>query len=166
MSIETGRRVLRIEAQALQDMMARLGGEFERAVEFLFACKGRVAVTGMGKSGIVARKISATLSSTGTPSFFLHPAEALHGDLGMLAPGDTMLAVSYGGETREIATDDVYLTGLSEFCRDVLKRVAEWAVSARQNQIVHKNADKLLHLYPTGHGVCPTVVEVGIPVLA
>jgi arabinose-5-phosphate isomerase len=102
MSLETGRRVLRIEAQALQEVMARLGGEFERAVEMLFACKGRVAVTGMGKSGIVARKISATLSSTGTPSFFLHPAEALHGDLGMLALGDSMLAVSYGGETREI----------------------------------------------------------------
>ena len=102
MSIDTGRRVLRIEAQALQDVMARLGGEFERAVELLFACKGRVAVTGMGKSGIVGRKISATLSSTGTPSFFLHPAEALHGDLGMLARGDTVLAVSYGGETREI----------------------------------------------------------------
>ena len=102
MILETGRRVLRIEAQALQDVMARLDGAFERAVELLFACKGRVAVTGMGKSGIVARKISATLSSTGTPSFFLHPAEALHGDLGMLAPGDTMLAVSYGGETREI----------------------------------------------------------------
>ena len=102
MSLETGRRVLRIEAQALQDVMARLDGAFERAVELLFACKGRVAVTGMGKSGIVARKISATLSSTGTPSFFLHPAEALHGDLGMLALGDTMLAVSYGGETREI----------------------------------------------------------------
>src|SRR5215472_12643281 len=102
MSLETGRRVLRIEAQALQDMLARLDGEFERAVELLFACQGRVAVTGMGKSGIVARKIAATLSSTGTPSFFLHPAEALHGDLGMLAAGDTMLAVSYGGETREI----------------------------------------------------------------
>jgi arabinose-5-phosphate isomerase len=102
MSPETGRRVLRIEAQALQEVMARLGREFERAVEMLFACKGRVAVTGMGKSGIVARKISATLSSTGTPSFFLHPAEALHGDLGMLATGDSMLAVSYGGETREI----------------------------------------------------------------
>ena len=102
MSLETGRRVLRIEAQALADVMARLDGAFARAVDLLFACKGRVAVTGMGKSGIVARKISATLSSTGTPSFFLHPAEALHGDLGMLAPGDTMLAVSYGGETREI----------------------------------------------------------------
>jgi len=102
MSLETGRRVLRIEAQALADVMARLDGAFARAVDLLFACKGRVAVTGMGKSGIVARKISATLSSTGTPSFFLHPAEALHGDLGMLAPGDTVLAVSYGGETREI----------------------------------------------------------------
>jgi arabinose-5-phosphate isomerase len=102
MSLETGRRVLQIEAQALEEVMARLDGEFERAVTLLFACKGRVAVTGMGKSGIVGRKISATLSSTGTPSFFLHPAEALHGDLGMLARGDTMLAVSYGGETREI----------------------------------------------------------------
>jgi len=102
MSLETGRRVLRIEAQALEEAMARLGGAFERAVEVLFECQGRVAVTGMGKSGIVGRKISATLSSTGTPSFFLHPAEALHGDLGMLARGDIMLAVSYGGETREI----------------------------------------------------------------
>jgi arabinose-5-phosphate isomerase len=71
-------------------------------VDLLFACKGRVVVTGMGKSGIVGRKISATLSSTGTPSFFLHPAEALHGDLGMIARGDVMLAVSYAGETREI----------------------------------------------------------------
>ena len=102
MSLETARRVLRIEAQAIQEVMARLDGAFERVVELLFACKGRVAVTGMGKSGIVGRKISATLSSTGTPSFFLHPAEALHGDLGMLAAGDVILAVSYGGETREI----------------------------------------------------------------
>ena len=102
MSLETARRVLRIEAQAIQDVMSRLDGAFERAVELLFACKGRVAVTGMGKSGIVGRKISATLSSTGTPSFFLHPAEALHGDLGMLAAGDVILGVSYGGETREI----------------------------------------------------------------
>ena len=102
MSVETARRVLRIEAQAIQDVMARLDGTFARAVELLFACKGRVAVTGMGKSGIVGRKISATLSSTGTPSFFLHPAEALHGDLGMLAAGDVILALSYGGETREI----------------------------------------------------------------
>ncbi len=102
MSLETARRVLRIEAQAIQDVLARLDSSFEKAVEVLFACKGRVVVSGMGKSGLIARKISATLSSTGTPSFFLHPAEALHGDLGMLARGDAMLAVSYGGETQEI----------------------------------------------------------------
>jgi arabinose-5-phosphate isomerase len=102
MSLETARRVLRIEAQAIQDVLARLDASFEKAVGVLFACKGRVVVSGMGKSGLIGRKISATLSSTGTPSFFLHPAEALHGDLGMLARGDAMLAVSYGGETQEI----------------------------------------------------------------
>lgn len=102
MSLETARRVLRIESQAINDVLARLDATFEKAVDVLYACKGRVAVTGMGKSGLIGRKISATLSSTGTPSFFLHPAEALHGDLGMLARGDAMLAVSYGGETQEI----------------------------------------------------------------
>jgi arabinose-5-phosphate isomerase len=102
MSLNTARRVLQIEAQAIQDVLSRLDASFERAVDLLFACKGRVVVSGMGKSGLIGRKISATLSSTGTPSFFLHPAEALHGDLGMLARGDAMLAVSYGGETEEI----------------------------------------------------------------
>ena len=102
MSLNTARRVLQIEAQAIQDVLARLDATFEKAVDLLFACKGRVVVTGMGKSGLVARKISATFSSTGTPSFFLHPAEALHGDLGMLARGDALVAVSYGGETEEI----------------------------------------------------------------
>jgi arabinose-5-phosphate isomerase len=102
LSLDSARRVLHIEAQAILDVLGRLDATFEKAVDLLFACKGRVAVTGMGKSGIVGRKISATLSSTGTPSFFLHPAEALHGDLGMLARGDAVLAVSYAGETREI----------------------------------------------------------------
>jgi arabinose-5-phosphate isomerase len=102
MSLETARRVLEIEARALQEVKARLDASFAKAVDVLLACKGRVAVTGMGKSGLIGRKISSTLSSTGTPSFFLHPAEALHGDLGMLARGDAMLAVSYGGETEEI----------------------------------------------------------------
>jgi arabinose-5-phosphate isomerase len=102
MSLETARRVLKIEAQAIEDMLARLDASYEKAVELLFRCKGRVVATGMGKSGLIGRKISATLSSTGTPSFFLHAAEALHGDLGMLARGDAMLAVSYGGETEEI----------------------------------------------------------------
>jgi arabinose-5-phosphate isomerase len=102
MSLDTARRVLRIEAQAIQDVLARLDASFEKAVDLLFACKGRVVVTGMGKSGLIGRKIAATLSSTGTPSFFLHAAEALHGDMGMLARGDALLAVSYGGETEEI----------------------------------------------------------------
>jgi arabinose-5-phosphate isomerase len=102
MSLSTARRVLQIEAQALQDVLARLDATFDKAVELLFACKGRVVVTGMGKSGLIGRKISSTLSSTGTPSFFLHPAVALHGDLVMVARGDVMLAVSYGGESEEI----------------------------------------------------------------
>jgi arabinose-5-phosphate isomerase len=102
MSLEAARRVLRIEAQALQDALARLDGSFEQAVDLLFACKGRVVVTGMGKSGLVGRKIAATLSSTGTPSYFLHSAEALHGDMGMLGRGDALLAISYSGETQEI----------------------------------------------------------------
>lgn len=102
MSLDSARRVLRIEAQAIQDLQARLDSSFERAVELLYSCNGRVVVTGMGKSGLIGRKISATFSSTGTPSFFLHPAEALHGDLGMLARGDALLAITYGGETAEI----------------------------------------------------------------
>ncbi len=102
MSLDSARRVLRIEAQAIQDLLARLDSSFDRAVDLLLGCKGRVVVTGMGKSGLIGRKISATLSSTGTPSYFLHPADALHGDLGMLARGDSLLAISYGGETPEI----------------------------------------------------------------
>jgi len=102
MSTETAKRVLRIEAAAISDLIARLDARFTNAVDLLLACKGRVVVTGMGKSGLVGRKIAATLSSTGTPALFLHPAEALHGDLGMLTRQDAVLAVSYGGETEEI----------------------------------------------------------------
>jgi arabinose-5-phosphate isomerase len=102
MSLETARRVLHIEAQAIEDVLTRLDDRFTKAVDLLFACAGRVVVTGLGKSGLIGRKISATLSSTGTPSVFLHPAEALHGDLGMLMRHDALLAVSYGGETEEI----------------------------------------------------------------
>ena len=99
---ETARRVLEIEAKAIADLASRLDGAFERAAELLLECQGRVVVTGMGKSGIVAQKIAATLSSTGTPSFFMHPAEALHGDLGMLVRGDVVIALSNSGETEEI----------------------------------------------------------------
>jgi arabinose-5-phosphate isomerase len=101
-SLDTARRVLRIEAEALAELLRRLDARFEQAVELLIACKGRVVVTGMGKSGLIGRKIAATFSSTGTPAAFLHPAEAIHGDLGMLMRDDVVLAVSYGGETEEI----------------------------------------------------------------
>ncbi len=102
----TGENVVRIEAEALRSLADRLAGPmaeaFARAVECLYSCGGRVVVTGMGKSGLVARKIAATLSSTGTPSLFLHPAEALHGDLGMIVRGDVVVALSQSGETEEI----------------------------------------------------------------
>jgi len=104
MSLETAKRVLRIEAQAIEDMRGRLDERFDRAVQTLFQCQGRVVVTGMGKSGLIGRKIAATFASTGTPSLFLHPAEALHGDLGMLVREDVLLAISYSGETEEIIT--------------------------------------------------------------
>ncbi len=100
--LETAKRVLRIEAQAIEGLAHRLDERFERAVELLFQCKGRVVVTGMGKSGLIGRKIAATFASTGTPSLFLHPAEALHGDLGMVMRDDVVLAISYGGDSEEI----------------------------------------------------------------
>jgi len=102
----TGENVVRIEAGALRALADRIGGpmaeSFQRAVDLLFGCAGRVVVTGMGKSGLIARKIAATLSSTGTPALYLHPVEALHGDLGMVVRGDVVLALSASGETEEI----------------------------------------------------------------
>jgi arabinose-5-phosphate isomerase len=102
----TGENVVRIEAEALRTLADRIGGpmaaSFLRAVDLMFCCAGRVVVTGMGKSGLIARKIAATLSSTGTPALYLHPVEALHGDLGMVVRGDVVLALSASGETEEI----------------------------------------------------------------
>ena len=101
-----GENVVRIEAEALRALADRIAGPmaqaFNRAVEMIYGCAGRVVVTGMGKSGIVARKIAATLSSTGTPALFMHPVEAVHGDLGMVVRGDVVLALSASGETEEI----------------------------------------------------------------
>src|SRR6202166_3898898 len=101
-----GENVVRIEAEALRALADRIAGPmaaaFQRAVELMFGCAGRVVVTGMGKSGLIARKIAATLSSTGTPALYLHPVEALHGDLGMVVRGDVVLALSASGETEEI----------------------------------------------------------------
>jgi len=101
-SLESARRVLGIESDAIATASARLNDGFDRAVDIVLACRGRVVVTGMGKSGQVCRKIAATLASTGTSAFFLHPAEASHGDLGMLSRGDVCVAVSNSGTTREL----------------------------------------------------------------
>ena len=100
--IETGRRVLEIEAGAVATLAPRLDDSFARAVDLLYRTKSRIIVIGMGKSGLVGRKIAATLASCGTPAMFIHPAEAGHGDLGMILANDVILAVSYSGETREI----------------------------------------------------------------
>jgi len=101
-TVQEARRILKIEADAIRGLVGRIGKEFERALELLYQCQGRVIVTGMGKAGFIARKISATLASTGTPSLYLHPAEAFHGDLGMVTEEDVILALSNSGETEEI----------------------------------------------------------------
>jgi len=102
----TGENVVRIEAEALRRLADRIAGpmasEFTAALELLYCCAGRVVVTGMGKSGLIARKIAATLSSTGTPSLYLHPVDAMHGDLGMITRGDVVVALSASGDTEEI----------------------------------------------------------------
>jgi arabinose-5-phosphate isomerase len=102
MIIDHAKRVLQIEAQAILDLVGRIDDDFVKAVEVLNNCRGRVVVTGMGKSGIIAKKIAATLTSTGTPAFFLHPAEGVHGDLGILSRGDVVIALSNSGETEEL----------------------------------------------------------------
>ncbi|MEA2627497.1 MAG: arabinose-5-phosphate isomerase [Candidatus Binatota bacterium] len=103
-AIERGRRVLAIEAAAVEALIDRLDSSFERAVDALLEMPGKAVVTGLGKSGIIGRKIAATLASTGTPAFFVHAAEGLHGDLGMIVKGDAVIALSNSGETRELVS--------------------------------------------------------------
>ncbi|WP_298435569.1 KpsF/GutQ family sugar-phosphate isomerase [Geobacter sp.] len=102
MILEEARKVIRIEAEALQALADSINGEFERAVRLILATRGRVVVTGMGKSGLIGQKIASTMASTGTPAFFLHPAEGIHGDLGMIMKGDVVIAISNSGETDEV----------------------------------------------------------------
>ena len=100
--LDTAREVLQAEAEAVQHIKESLNGDFVAAVEIILACQGKVILTGMGKSGLIAKKIAATLASTGTPSFFLDPSEAFHGDLGMISKEDIIVALSYSGETDEV----------------------------------------------------------------
>jgi len=135
--LKTAREILSIEARAIERLKRRLGAPFEKAVELLAKCPGRVIVTGMGKPGFIARKIAATLASTGTPSLFLHPAEAVHGDLGMVTEKDIMVAVSQSGETEEIVR-----------LISTVKRlgVRLMAMTSRPQSSLAKNADVVLDL--------------------
>ncbi|MCX8145319.1 MAG: KpsF/GutQ family sugar-phosphate isomerase [Azovibrio sp.] len=114
---EIARQVMQQQAAALEGLARTLGADFDRAVELLLACRGRVVVCGMGKSGLVGRKMAATFASTGTPSFFLHPGEALHGDLGKVTPDDVIVLISNSGETEEILR---LLPSLQDFGNDTI----------------------------------------------
>ncbi len=132
-----GRAVVELEAEALATLAHRIDQGFARACEIILQCRGRVVVTGMGKSGHIAGKIAATLASTGTPAFFVHPGEASHGDLGMIQPGDVVLALSNSGETEEILTIlplikrmDVKLIALTGNLQSTLARQADAVIDA------------------------------------
>jgi arabinose-5-phosphate isomerase len=101
-SIETGKKVLKTEANAILNALGKINQQFETAVDILFQCSGQVVITGMGKSGLIGRKIAATMTSIGSPAVFLHPAEAIHGDIGIIHPQDVVIALSTSGETEEV----------------------------------------------------------------
>ena len=128
---------LKIEAAAIENLIPRIDDEFIAAVKRIMSCRGRVAVTGMGKSGHVGRKIAATLASTGTPSFFMHPAEAYHGDLGMLTERDILIAISNSGESSEIVN-----------ILPVVRRIGAEiiAMSGKRNSTLGKNADYFIDI--------------------
>ncbi len=137
MVLDTARRVLEIEAEAIRELAGRLDGSFEKAVEMMLACRGRIVLTGLGKSGLICQKIAATLSSTGMPSLFMHPAEALHGDLGMVASGDLVLALSNSGETDEIVK-------LLDLIRRLGAKII--ALSGNSESTLARNADAHIHV--------------------
>lgn len=139
--IALARKVLQTEAAAILALVDRLDHRFDTAVRLLLDCRGRVIVTGMGKSGIICRKIAATFSSTGTPAFFLHPAEAIHGDLGVITSDDTVVALSYSGETDEllrlletIKRLGARLIAITGDCESALGKAADVALDCRVSE--------------------------------
>src|SRR5208283_4716918 len=143
----------RIEAEALRALADRLAGpmaaDFNRALELMSGCRGRVVVTGMGKSGLIARKIAATLSSTGSPALYLHPVEALHGDLGMIVRGDLVLALSASGETEEIlqllaTIKRLQVPLICMTCEDVSENVAGEGARSTRASTLASSADVAL----------------------
>jgi arabinose-5-phosphate isomerase len=134
-SLERGKRVLQIERDALAEVEQRLDGSFSKAVDLIASSKGRVIVTGVGKSGLIGRKIAATLTSTGTPAFFLHPVESVHGDLGIVAPGDVAILLSKSGETDELLPLLEQLQGLG---------VRSVAITAEPGSTLARHCDVVL----------------------
>jgi arabinose-5-phosphate isomerase len=143
--LNTARKILRIEARAIASLTRRLGREFLEAVDLACRCEGRVIVTGMGKPGFIGRKIAATMASTGTPSLFLHPAEALHGDLGMVTIRDLVIAISQSGETEEILK---LVAGLRKIGVPLI------AMTSGRRSTLAKQADIVLDL-GVGREACP-----------
>lgn len=143
--LEQARQVLRMEAEAVLEQVERIDKHFKAAVEMIMACPGRTVITGMGKSGIIGRKMAATLASTGTPSFYLHPAEGIHGDLGMVTEGDVVIALSNSGETGEV------LHILPSLRRIGAKLIA---MVGNPNSTLAKNSDIVLNVGVTREA-CP-----------
>ncbi len=143
--LEDARAVLRTEIKALEQLSAQLNGDFTKAIEIISACKGRVVVTGIGKSGHVARKVAATLSSTGTPALFVHPAEASHGDLGMVTREDCVLALSNSGEASELSDIVAYTRRFS---------IPLIAMTSRGGSTLGAAADVVLEI-PQAEEACP-----------
>jgi arabinose-5-phosphate isomerase len=143
--ILTAKEALNVQAQAIKTLADRIADEFQRAVELILTCKGRTAVCGMGKSGLIGQKMVATFASTGTPSLFLHPAEALHGDLGMLKPSDVIILISYSGETEEVVK---LIPSLKSFGNKII------AMTGNGKSILAKHADIWLDI-SVEREVCP-----------
>ena len=137
MSIERAKEVLKIEAEGLLACADLVDNNFQQAVDLIMACSGRVIITGIGKSGIIGQKIAATMNSTGTPSFFLHPVEAMHGDLGMVGPDDVVLAISNSGETAEL---NMLLPSLKK------RQVKIIAMTGKKNSSLSTNSDATLNV--------------------
>ena len=162
---ERAKEALQIEADSILELIPRVDEHFGAALEMILHCPGRIIVTGMGKSGIIGRKIAATLASTGTPSFFLHPAEAIHGDLGMVTQGDVILAISNSGETGEVLH-------ILPSIRRIGARII--AMVGKPESTLAKNADIVLDvgvkkeacplgLAPTSSTTAPSLLAMPLP---
>lgn len=145
MSIQQGKRVLEIEARAIAALVDRLDDRFAKAIDLLHRCTGKVVVSGMGKSGLIGQKIAATLASTGTPAFFVHPADGIHGDLGMLAKQDALLAISNSGETEEVLKLLPFMKRLN---------IPVIALTGRTQSTLAKNSDVILDV-SVAEEACP-----------